>query len=219
MSDNLIPELKSDEEGLYLEGGGLKIRGDFSSMIDRIRPEKLAGELLIKAVKQKGNETPTVLDATAGMGEDSLLLAAWGCKVFLYESDHIIASLLRDAMKKADKYPRIGQAVSKMTLFEEDSISAMKNLKEPVDVIYLDPMFPERQKSGLIKKKFQLLQKLEAPCTNEEDLLNAAMAANPSKIVIKRPLKGPFLAGVKPAYSLKGKAIRYDVILCFSKPV
>ena len=62
----------------------------------------------------------------------------------------------------------------------------------------------------LIKK---LLQKLESPCDKEEALLNAAMSLKPKKIIIKRPLKGPFLAGVKPSYSLKGKAIRVDVIV------
>ncbi|MBQ4243593.1 MAG: class I SAM-dependent methyltransferase, partial [Clostridia bacterium] len=36
---------------------------------------------------------------------------------------------------------------------------------------------------------------------------------HPHKIVIKRPLKGPFLAGRKPDYSLQGKAIRYDCIV------
>ncbi|MBQ9863677.1 MAG: class I SAM-dependent methyltransferase, partial [Lachnospiraceae bacterium] len=47
----------------------------------------------------------------------------------------------------------------------------------------------------------------------EEALLNAAISLKPKKIIIKRPLKGPFLAGVKPSYSLKGKAIRVDVIV------
>ncbi|MDD7203656.1 MAG: class I SAM-dependent methyltransferase, partial [Coriobacteriaceae bacterium] len=30
-------------------------------------------------------------------------------------------------------------------------------------------------------------------------------------VVVKRPPKGPYLAGVKPSYSLDSKAIRYDV--------
>ena len=82
-------------------------------------------------------------------------------------------------------------------------------LKRP-DVIYLDPMFPERQKSGLVKKKFQLIHYLEAPAENEETLMQAAIDARPFKIVVKRPAKGPYLAGLKPSYSLDGKAIRYD---------
>ena len=41
----------------------------------------------------------------------------------------------------------------------------------------------------------------------------AAVSAGPRKIVIKRPLKGPFLAGRKPDYSITGKTIRYDCLL------
>lgn len=213
MSENVNPELKSDDEGLYLEGGGLKIRGDFTSMLPRLKKDNLRNELIVKAATIKGMDKITVLDATAGMGEDSLLLAAAGFFVKLYEKDHVIASLLRDAMEKADDVAALGIAVNRMELFEEDSIAAMNNLKEPVDVIFLDPMFPERQKSGLIKKKFQLLQQLEAPCNDEEELLNAAINANPQRIIIKRPLKGEFLAGKAPSYSVKGSGIRYDVII------
>lgn len=211
MSELLIPELKSDEEGLYLYGGGLKIRGDFSTLLPRLTKSKLMEELIVKAATIKGQDKITVLDATAGMGEDSLLLAAAGFYVRLYEKDHIIASLLRDAMRKAEDISALGIAVNRMELFEEDSIEAMRNMSEPVDVIFLDPMFPERQKSGLIKKKFQLLQQLEAPCNNEAELLEAAIKAAPKRIIVKRPLKGPFLAGKAPSYSLKGSGIRYDV--------
>ena len=79
--------------------------------------------------------------------------------------------------------------------------------------VYLDPMFPERTKSAAVKKKFQLLHHLEQPCTDEESLVEAALAVHPRKVVIKRPVKGPLLAGVKPSYQLAGKAVRYDVLV------
>ena len=110
-----------------------------------------------------------------------------------------------------------------MTLIEKDCIDelkamALQSCKEKEDqipapgVIYLDPMFPARTKSAAVKKKFQLIHVLEKPCEDEEELLEAALALKPRKVVIKRPVKGPFLAGRKPSYSLRGKAIRYD---CF----
>ena len=104
-----------------------------------------------------------------------------------------------------------------MVLHEGDSIAAMKNLNDIPDVILLDPMFPEKQKSALVKKKFQLLHHLESPCEDEEQLLQAAIDVHPRKIVIKRPLKGTFLAGRKPDYSLKGKTIRYDCLVFATK--
>ena len=125
----------------------------------------------------------------------------------------MIAALLRDALRRAAELPELAEIVGRMQLFEEDSLTALPQLSAVQDVILLDPMFPERQKSALIKKKFQLLQKLERPCGDENALVNAAIAAHPRKVVIKRPLKGPYLANRKPSYSLKGKAIRYDCLV------
>ena len=100
-----------------------------------------------------------------------------------------------------------------MRLLEGDSIEILGALTFVPDVVYLDPMFPERQKSGLVKKKFQLLHDLEQPCMDGEALLAAALSAGPRKVVIKRPKKGPYLGGRKPSFSLEGKAIRYDCLL------
>ena len=121
------------------------------------------------------------------------------------------------AMERAREVPELREPVSRMELHVGDSIEAMNRAEDSIegipDLVLLDPMFPERQKSALVKKKFQLIHRLESPCMEEETLLNAAIAAGPRKILIKRPLKGPWLAGRKPGYSISGKAVRYDCIL------
>lgn len=208
----MTPELVETEEGLALVGDGMRLVADFSRLVPRLRPDRLRAELLVKAARVKGVEAPTVVDACAGLGEDALLLAAAGFSVTLFELDPVIAALLRDAMMRAEKTPELADAVSRMHLVEGDSISGMAQLTVPPDVIYLDPMFPERTKSAAVKKKFQLLHHLERPCADEQALLDAARAAGPRKIVIKRPAKGPYLAGAKPSHSLAGKAVRFDVI-------
>ena len=212
--------LQLDEKGLALAGEDLHMQGDLSRMLPRLKQANLQGELLVKAAKRRDFEgLPVLWDATAGMGEDSLLLAAAGFRVELFEFDPVIAALLRDSLERARALPDLEEIVSRMHLHEGDSIRAMWELTEgksnipAPDVILLDPMFPERQKSGMIKKKFQLLQQLESPCGVEEELLEAALAVCPRKVIIKRPAKGPYLAGRKPDYSLPGKAIRYDCIL------
>ena len=98
----------------------------------------------------------------------------------------------------------------RMKVIEGNSVEDMSKLLDPVDVIYLDPMFPARQKSSLINKKLQLIQKLEPPCSGEKDLFDAAIKAGPSRIIVKRPLKSVCLDGREPSYILKRKAIRYD---------
>ena len=206
--------LQLDENGLSLISDNMKLYGDYSKMGRRLKQNNLNNEILIHAVKIKGRkDNLVVLDATAGLGEDSILLAAYGYAVNLYENNPIIAELLKDAIDRAKQIPELKEIVDRMKVFEEDSIIAMQNLDYEPDVILLDPMFPKRTKSALIKKKFQILHKIETPCTNEKELLDSAIKANPKKVVIKRPLKGEYLAGVKPNYSIKGKAIRYD---CFS---
>ena len=232
--------LERDDGGLFLTDGELILRADLNEMLPRLKQSNLERELLVKASRLKGRTwqnaaredtdvksrpdgqaLPVAFDATAGFGEDSLLLSAAGFNVVLFEKDPVIAALLEDALFRAEKCPALYEAVQRMTLIKGDSISEMKALKSEAshllplrpDIIYLDPMFPERKKSGLIKKKFQLLQRLERPCADEEELLYAALALQPKKLIIKRPLKGPFLAGVKPGYSVSGKSIRYDVIV------
>lgn len=205
-------ELRMDVEGLTLAGEGMELRGDFTRLLPRLRADRVRSELLVKAARIRGAESPRVIDATAGLGEDSLLLAAAGFCVELYERDAVIAALLRDALRRAANDPQLTGIVECMTLHEEDSVSALRNLSEAPDVVLLDPMFPARTKSAQVKKKFQLLHHLESPCEDEAELLDAALAAHPRKVVIKRPPKGPYLAGKKPSYSLTGKAIRYDVI-------
>ena len=203
-----------DNNALTLTDGKLELSADLGESIRRLRPDNLNRELLVKAAKIKNSihERPIAIDATAGFGEDSLLLAAAGFEVHLYEYDTVIAALLADALRRAADEPKLKDAVSRMKLINADSTKAMHELSLTPDVVLLDPMFPAREKSALIKKKFQLLQKLEKPCSDETSLLDAAFAAHPHKIVIKRPVKGPFLADRKPDYSIKGKSVRYD---CF----
>ena len=245
--------LQRDENGLFLESDGQILRGDFTRMLPRIKASNLSSELLVKAAKIKAAKaavsapsasaapvlaaastagsvsipaaTPlTAIDATAGLGEDSLLLAAAGFHVHLYERNPVIFALLQDAHRRAAAVPELAEIVSRMTLHNEDSTAAMaalaadqdgENAPFRPDVVLLDPMFPARQKSSLVKKKLQMIQKLEIPCDDEAALLRAAMETCPKKLIIKRPPKGPYLAGLKPDHSLSGKAVRFD---CFTEP-
>ena len=248
---------------LYLQSEGMRLCVDFSGEARRLRPDALARELLVRAARVRGAGAPVVVDATAGLGEDALLLAAAGAQVYMFEKNEVIAALLADGISRAlgggcggvgtsgaleggcagaagamegggaekKNVALVAQAASRMHLSVADSVSALRAIAGArcgcagmsgeaagaqaninPDVIYLDPMFPARSKSAAVKKKFQLLHKLELPCENERELLQAALLTSAKKVVIKRPLKGAFLADVKPSYSLKGKAVRYDVI-------
>lgn len=251
-------QLRFSSRGLALAQENMELALDFNDMQKRIQPSKLQRELLVRAAKIKRAATCehplTAIDTTAGLGQDSFLLAAAGFNVVMFERDPIIAALLGDALARACSSANETTAAiaNRMTLLEGDSItelnafaslntpasrdtSALPNsspsfdaaslpqssfsvdpstlLKNRPDVVYLDPMFPERSKSAAVKKKFQLLHHLEKPCQDAEALLEAALKMHPHKIIIKRPAKGPYLANTNPSYSLKGKTIRYDCIV------
>lgn len=210
---------------LFLDADGLALglsdmpsrhmlRADLSRIFPRIQPHQLNNELLVRAAKirKQRNTALLAIDATAGLGEDAFLLAAAGFKVLLFEYNPFITVLLEDALRRAEKLPELAAICTRMQLQCGDSIELLQGLHSPPDLVYLDPMFPARHKSAKVKKKLQLLQMVERPCTDESALLQAALAAHPQKLVIKRPLKGPPFAGLKPSYIIAGKAIRFDCL-------
>lgn len=213
-------ELVQKEYGLVLTDGKLELFGDYSKLLKRVKPSVLHKELLVRAVKLKGKENLRVLDCTAGLGEDSFLLAAAGWEVVLCEYNKYIFSLLEDTIQRALQSEELKDIAGRMNcIFTDgkdccDIISEKKPLDKvgvfQPDVIFLDPMFPGKTKNSLTNKKLQLFQKLESPCRTEEELFSAALAANASKVVVKRPVKGAYLAGKTPGYSIEGKTIRYD---------
>ena len=204
-------ELVKTDEGLALTDGTLTVRGDFARMLPRLRPANLNRELLVKAARLKHADGPiAAVDATAGLGDDSLLLAAAGFDVTMFERNPVIAALLDDALERASHIPELVEIANRMKLVEGDSTSMLAQLETGPDIVLLDPMFPAKRKDSAAKKKLQLLQRLEMPCDDEAALLDAARTTGASKVVVKRPIKGPYLAGAKPSYSLSGKAIRYD---------
>ena len=220
-SDRVVGEglvLRRDERGLALIADGMELRQDFRDLMHRVRPGVLERELIVRAARVRVSKEKgplTVVDATAGLGEDAFLLAAAGFEVILCEADPVIAALLADALRRAADDPATAGIASRMVLRQGDSVEVLRALPFEPDVVYLDPMFPARRKSAAVKKKFQLLHRLERPCDDEaaERLLTAALAARARRIVIKRPAKGPCLAGARPSHAVAGKAVRFDVIV------
>ena len=201
------------DKGISINKDELSYMGDFSSEIKRLKHNNLTHELLIKASKIKGideSRGKIVIDATAGMGDDSLLLAASGFEVYMFEYNPVIYVLLEDTVKRALNDEYLSDIAQRMHVVNGDSTVLMRNLDFKPDVVLLDPMFPERKKSGMIKKKFQLLQCLEAPCSNEEEMMESAFMTGAKRIIVKRPANGPVLSGKKPDYDIAGNSIRYD---------
>lgn len=79
------------------------------------------------------------------------------------------------------------------------------------DVVYLDPMFPHRDKSALVKKEMQLFRPVVGDDPDASALLEAALACARYRVVVKRSRRAPAIEGVAPGLTLEGKSSRYDV--------
>ena len=116
-------------EGLTLCGEEGELRADLVHMLPRLTQRNLATELIVKAAKVKGDRTKMLaVDATAGFGEDALLLAAAGFHVRLYERNESIARLLEDALRRAAETPELAPIVARMELVCGDSIPALREM-------------------------------------------------------------------------------------------
>jgi len=184
---------------------------DFERPAARRRHLHPGRELLVQAVKVRHTPSPLVIDATAGLGRDGFLLAAAGCRVLMFENNPIVAALLRDGLERAARSPLTAAIAARIQLTVGNALEFLPRLDEQPEVVYLDPMFPERSKSAKVKQDLQLLRLLDRHNEDPEQLLQAALAMQAKKVVVKRPLKGPLLLGLPPSYMLKGKAVRFDV--------
>lgn len=175
------------------------------------------GQAIAKAVGLSGKFNPTVLDLTAGLGGDGFVLAGLGCRVKLLERNAIVYSLLRDGLIRAQRAAlydsALADAISRMQLHNADAQSFLADLAadEYEDVIYLDPMFPERKKRAKVKKEMQAFQQIVGADQDAADLLPLALERARYRVVIKRSARASFLGGRQPSYSLEGKSTRFDI--------
>ena len=173
------------------------------------------GQALAKAIGLKKGATPTIIDATAGFGRDAFVLANLGCNITLIERNPLIATLLNNALKRATENSEIQEVIARMSLINDDAIHYLNtlNTEHRPDVIYLDPMYPGREKSALVKKDMRLLHQLAGPDTDSEQLLTIAQKTALKRVVVKRPKSAPFVGEQKPDTSIESKNTRYDVYL------
>lgn len=170
-----------------------------------------SGQMIAKSVGIQAGVRPRVLDATAGLGRDAFVLAELGCVVTLIERQPLIAALLADGLQRAQADGEVASIVARMNLLCGNAIALMKAWNdEAPQVIYLDPMFPHRDKSALVKE-MRLFRPLVGADDDAPDLLAAALALATHRVVVKRPRKAPAVAGEKPGYVLEGKSSRFDI--------
>lgn len=217
-----------DHQGISLQQTGRRapgpVRVDFAEgAVDHRR--KFGGgkgQMIAKAVGVKANSYPLVMDATAGLGKDAFVLATLGCRVQMLERSPCVYALLQNGLQRARDSasyhdPELQQIVARMELLAVDSHDYLQQLAASEieamrpDVIYLDPMFPDRQKTADVKKDMAAFHQLVGKDMDADGLLQKALACALYRVVVKRPRKAPFIAGQSPSYQLEGKSSRFDI--------
>lgn len=174
-----------------------------------------------KAVGLDKAKAISVLDATAGLGRDALVLAHLGCRVTLAEQSPVMHALLADGLRRAhaEADGALAETLARMTLVHADArrlFAAIASRAQPrPDVVYLDPMFPPRDKSASVKKDIALLQSLLGVEQEFPAFLAEARACATHRVVVKRPggkPSGKAEEGVSaPTFVVPGKSAHFEV--------
>ena len=183
---------------------------DFASGATSYRRLHGGGEAIAKACGMLKKRDITVLDATAGLGRDGFVLANLGASVTLVERNPAVAALLFDGLRRAALVPELHWVAERMQLLHLPADRALQT-HTAVDLVYLDPMFPHRDKSALVKKEMQVFRQVVGDDDDASQLLEAALGCARYRVVVKRPRKAPAIAGPEPAARVEGKSSRYDI--------
>ncbi|MCP3673116.1 MAG: class I SAM-dependent methyltransferase [Gammaproteobacteria bacterium] len=167
---------------------------------------------LSRACGIKQSNRPTIIDATAGLGQDAFVLAGLGCQVLCIEQNPVLSELLADGLARANEGEGwLREIANNIQLINSQAEIVLATKK--ADVIYLDPMYPHDQnrKHAKVNKGMQLFRAFPGTSSNESELLKSAIAAATDSVVVKRPCWALPLADQRPNYKVPGKTHRYDV--------
>ena len=233
---SIQPILVLDEKNkLSWLSDGLSVAPEWDKLQRRVVSAGRKSELLLQAAKITADRT--VIDATAGFGHDSLILASTGAQVIMLEHQPLIALLLLAEQQRMSTLPNWQKLMRRLQIINTDALSYFEsidftdssngltaNSHQTIDLVYLDPMFPEDSyqdsktgKGAKVGKHMQALHQLARPPTLEEEsqLLQSAQAivsqnASQGRVVVKRPQLAPLLAHQQPSESWHNEAVRFD---------
>ncbi|OHV13467.1 rRNA methyltransferase [Kushneria phosphatilytica] len=220
-ADRLPFELQLSDTGLALAGDrrsfGAPVQVDFLAGRAAHRQQFGGGrgQLVARACGLKRGVTPQVVDATAGLGRDAFVLAGLGCSVLMLERSAVIAALLHDGLLRADGEAALAPIMARLNLVAADAsvslAAAMAEASTSPEVIHLDPMYPHRGGSALVKKEMRLFRALVGDDVDTPQLLEAALDVATHRVVVKRPKGAPVIDGPLPQHSLESRGTRYDL--------
>ena len=168
-------------------------------------------EYLPKALR--GMAGAHIADATAGWARDAWLLAYRGFRVTLIERQPLLFALLEQGIAFAQQDRVIRDIAARLSVVQGDSREHLR--KQRFDAVYLDPMYPVRDKKSKVKKDMQILHTLLADTGDDHAaLLDAALQSAKQRVIVKRPQSAEHLAARAPDWQIHAPNTRFDVYQC-----
>lgn len=192
---------------------GLRVDFVEGAVAHRLRFGGGRGQDLAKAMGLRAGKTPMIIDATAGLGRDSFLLASLGAQVTLIERSEEMHMLLADGMERAAKQGgQFSEIIGRMTLLKGDAKDFIPDLY--CEAILIDPMHPDRKNSALVKQDLRQVRDIVGSDEDAGDLVSLAIKHARNRVVLKWPAKADPMEGVqKCTHQIRGKTTRYDVFM------
>ena len=182
-------------------------------ILHRLKYGKGRGQNLAKAVGMKFNKNRNIIDATAGLGYDSFILASLGANVTLIERSQKMHTLLQNGIDEGISFGgEIEKIVNRMELLFGDSKDILPKLTP--EVIMIDTMYKERKKTALVKNNMRLVREIVGPDTDYIELLEVALNCAKNRVVLKQPRYAEPIKDIKKcSHQIIGKTIRYDIFM------
>ena len=182
-------------------------------ILHRLKYGKGRGQNLAKAVGMKFNKNRNIIDATAGLGYDSFILASLGAKVTLIERSQKIHELLQNGINEGISFGgEIEKIINRMELLFGDSKDILPKLTP--EVIMIDTMYKDRKKTALVKNNMRLVREIVGPDSDYIELLKVALNCAKNRVVLKQPRYAEPIKEIrKCSHQIIGKTIRYDIFM------
>jgi len=192
-----------------------ELRVDFVSgaVAHRLRFGGGRGQPLAKAMGLRAGKTPMIVDATAGLGRDSFLLASLGAQVIMIERSEKMHSLLVRGMDRAAREGgNLREIIGRMSLLKGDAKDLLPELS--AEAILIDPMHPPRKTSALVKLELRQIREIVGTDDDAVDLMRLALENARNRVVLKWPAKADPIEGIRMcSHQIFGKTTRYDVFM------
>ena len=182
-------------------------------ILHRLKYGKGRGQNLAKAVGMKFNKNRNIIDATAGLGYDSFILASLGAKITLIERSQKMHELLQKGIAEGISFGgEIEKIINRMELLFGDSRDILPKLTP--EVIMIDTMYKDRKKTALVKNNMRLVREIVGPDSDYIELLKVALNCAKNRVVLKQPRYAEPIKEIrKCSHQILGKTIRYDIFM------